>query len=56
MMSVREAAKYLGLSEFSIRQLARGKKIPAGKIGRQWRFRKEDLDSFLLNQYHAEAA
>jgi len=51
MMSVYEAAAYLGLSAFSLRKLARERRIPAGKIGRQWRFSKEDLDNFLRGQY-----
>lgn len=53
MMSVVEAAAYLGVSPFSLRKLAREKRIPAGKIGRQWRFSKEDLDGFLRGQYGA---
>ena len=57
MMSIFEAAQYLGISVFSLRKLAREKKIPAGKVGRQWRFRKDDLDDFIRNQYqHQEAA
>ena len=53
MMSIFEAAEYLRISVFSLRKLAREKRIPSGKVGRQWRFRKEDLDAFLLNQYGA---
>lgn len=51
MMSIFEAAQYLGISVFSLRKLAREKRIPCGKVGRQWRFRQEDLDNFLRNQY-----
>lgn len=51
MMSIFEAAQYLGISVFSLRKLAREKKLPAGKVGRQWRFRKDDLDEFVRNQY-----
>ena len=51
MMSIFEAAKYLGVSVFSLRKLAREKRIPAGKVGRQWRFHKGDLDTFLREQY-----
>lgn len=51
MMNVFEAAKYLGLSVAGIRKLARASKIPAGKIGQQWRFDKGALDAFLKNQY-----
>lgn len=56
MMSIFEAAKYLGISVFSLRKLARERRVPAGKVGRQWRFRKEDLDSFLMEQYTEEAS
>lgn len=51
MMSIFDAAQYLGISVFSLRKLARERRIPAGKVGRQWRFRKEDLDDFLKSQY-----
>lgn len=51
MMSIFEAAKYLGISVFSLRKLARESRLPAGKVGRQWRFRQEDLDEFLKKQY-----
>jgi excisionase family DNA binding protein len=51
MMSIFEAAKYLGISVFSLRKLARESRLPAGKVGRQWRFRQEDLDAFLKQQY-----
>ena len=56
MMSIFEAAQYLGISVFSLRKLAREKKIPAGKVGRQWRLRKDDLDSLIRNQYGGEDA
>lgn len=56
MMSIFEAAQYLSISVFSLRKLAREKKIPAGKVGRQWRFRKDDLDAFVRNQYGGEDA
>ena len=51
MMSIFEAAAYLSISAFALRKMAREKKIPAGKIGRQWRFHKDDLDAFLRRQY-----
>jgi len=54
MMSIKEAAEYLGISVFSLRKLAREKRLPAGKVGRQWRFRQADLDEFLRKQYGQE--
>ncbi len=53
LMSIQEAAKYLGLAEESVRYLARAKRLPCGKVGRLWRFHKEDLDTFLRSQYQS---
>lgn len=61
MMSIFEASEYMSLSSSTVRRLARDKEIPAGKVGRQWRFHKDDLDQFLTQQYepkgdsHAES-
>ena len=41
-----EIAKYLKLHPYTIRRLAREKKIPAFRVGGQWRFRKDDIDKW----------
>jgi excisionase family DNA binding protein len=51
LMSIEDAATFLGMSEETVRYLARSKRIPAGKIGRKWRLNKEDLEKFLREQY-----
>ncbi len=51
MMTLFEAAVYLSLKPASVRRLARDKQIPAGKIGRMWRFNKAHLDEFLHKQF-----
>ena len=51
MMTLFEAADYLSLKPATIRRLARDKQIPAGKIGRMWRFNKDHLDEFLHKQF-----
>lgn len=51
LIPIEEAAKYLGISGESVRYLARHKRIPAAKVGRAWRFHKEDLDKFIRSQY-----
>lgn len=56
MMSIIEAAAYLGVSTSSLRKMARERRIPCGKIGRQWRFQKDDLDAFLRSQYEEAAS
>lgn len=43
VFNIREAAAFLGAHEQTIRKLARRGAIPAFKVGRDWRFRKEAL-------------
>lgn len=47
LLSVDEAAEYIGFHPEHIRRLARQGKLNGAKIGgRAWRFRPEDLDAF----------
>lgn len=48
VLDVDGAAIYLKLSRFTVRQKAREGVLPAAKIGRVWRFRKADLDAWLV--------
>lgn len=44
-ISIEELSEYLGISAVTIRSWIRsGKDIPAVRIGRQWRFRIEEID------------
>jgi excisionase family DNA binding protein len=45
LMDVDEASQYVGLSQFTVRRLARNGVLPAAKIGRAYRFKREDIDS-----------
>lgn len=45
--TVDEVAKALKLNPYTVRRLVREGKIPAFKIGGQWRFRKEEVDRFI---------
>jgi excisionase family DNA binding protein len=55
LMDVTDAATYFGLTEFTIRKMARDGDIPAAKIGRAYRFRKEDIDEFIKKKYKSIA-
>jgi excisionase family DNA binding protein len=44
--TTEEIAKYLKLHPYTIRRLAREKKIPAFRVGGQWRFRKDEIDKW----------
>jgi excisionase family DNA binding protein len=51
LMNVKEAAEYVGLAAFTVRKLAKLGLIPAAKLGRAYRFKREDIDAYLRNQY-----
>ena len=44
ILTVRDVAAYLKLDERTIYNLANQKKLPAIKLGKQWRFKKSDID------------
>jgi excisionase family DNA binding protein len=47
IMSTKELSQYIGFSKSKIYQLIRQRKIPASKIGRQYKFSKEMIDAWL---------
>jgi len=49
-MTVRDVAKYLQLSMDMIYKMAQQGKIPASKIGAQWRFKREEIDEWVRAQ------
>lgn len=48
MMTPREAAQYLGLHLITIYRLIKKGKLPAFRVGGQWRFKKDLLDNWIL--------
>jgi len=49
-MTTREAAEYLKLHYMTVYKLTQQGRIPAFKIGRNWRFRKDLLDDWLAKR------
>jgi excisionase family DNA binding protein len=47
ILTVREVAEYLRLSEAKVYRLANERQLPAIRIGKSWRFRKDLLDEWL---------
>lgn len=47
VMDIIELSKYLGIGKSKIYSLIRQKKIPASRIGRQYRFSKSVIDQWL---------
>lgn len=46
-LSVAEMAEEFGIHEMTFYRMIRDKKLPAFKIGSQWRIRRVDLESWL---------
>lgn len=47
IMTIQEVARYLSLHELTVRRLAREGELPAFKIGRQWRVKRNILDRWI---------
>lgn len=50
IMTVDEVAEYLNLHPLTVRRLARDGEIPAVKVGRQWRIKRELLDKWIADR------
>ncbi len=46
-MTISQVAEYLQISEMTTYKLVQEGKIPAFKIGRHWRVKKDDLHEFI---------
>jgi excisionase family DNA binding protein len=46
-LTTEEVLSYLKITPRTIYRLIRSGELPAVRIGRQWRFRREDLDRWL---------
>jgi PAS domain S-box-containing protein/excisionase family DNA binding protein len=50
IMTVKELAKYMRVHTSTIYRLVRENKIPAIKVGNQWRFKKDSIDKWIERQ------
>lgn len=50
LMTLEEVAEYLRLSIHTIYKMAQSGRIPAYKIGKQWRFKKRKIDNWIEKQ------
>jgi len=48
--SLDEIAKYLGVSQDTVRRWIRDKDMPAHKVGRLWKFKVIEIDEWVRNQ------
>ena len=50
ILTIKQVAIYLKVTERTIYRLAAAKKIPAFKVGGTWRFSRADIDSWIRQQ------
>lgn len=49
-IGIDEAANYLGVNKDTIRNwIKKDNGIPANKVGKLWKFKKEELDAWIRN-------
>jgi len=51
ILTIEEVAKYLKLKPQTIYTWAQTGKIPAAKLGKEWRFSKKILDEWFLQHF-----
>lgn len=49
-LTVKEVAQYLRVNQYTVYRLVSQKKLPAYKVGSQWRFKRTVLDEWLKSQ------
>lgn len=47
LLTAEQVARYLRVDKFTVYRLVAQKKIPAFKVGNQWRFKRDLLDEWL---------
>jgi excisionase family DNA binding protein len=50
-LSVDETASYLGVKRDTIYKWIDRKKMPAHKVGRLWKFRKQEIDEWVCSEH-----
>ena len=50
ILTIREVADYLKVTERTLYRLVQDGKLPAFKVGNSWRFRREDLEQWISEQ------
>ncbi|MDT0217423.1 helix-turn-helix domain-containing protein [Alcaligenes sp. AB3] len=50
ILTIKDVAEYLKVTERTIYRLVAAKKIPGFKVGGMWRFRQADIDGWIAAQ------
>jgi excisionase family DNA binding protein len=55
LLTTAQVARYLSVDKFTVYRLVTQKRIPAFKVGNQWRFKKRMLDQWLRSNANFQA-
>ena len=47
LLTTEQVARYLKVDKFTVYRLVAQRKLPAFKVGNQWRFKREMIDAWL---------
>lgn len=50
VLTIKEVAEYLKVNERTIYRLAASNELPGFRVGNAWRFKRSDLDTWVLKQ------
>jgi excisionase family DNA binding protein len=48
LLNCEQIARYLGVDKFTVYRLVAQKKLPAFRVGNQWRFKKSVVEDWLM--------
>jgi excisionase family DNA binding protein len=48
LLTTEQVARYLKVDKFTVYRLVAQRKIPAFKVGNQWRFKRNMIDAWLM--------
>ena len=55
LLSSQEVARFLNINKFTLYRLVAQRKIPAFKVGNQWRFKKSMIEEWLRKNMNIAA-
>jgi excisionase family DNA binding protein len=56
LLTIEQVAAYLKVDKFTVYRLVTKRKLPAFKVGNQWRFKRQIIDAWLENNSNMKAA
>jgi excisionase family DNA binding protein len=54
LLTTDQVARYLKVDKFTVYRLVTQRKMPAFKVGSQWRFKKKMIDAWLMKNSNLE--